>query len=168
MATEVKAESKQQVVPGPRKKPPKLLMKLIMNPMMKWMLRPGSKSKAGQMLLLLTFTGKKSGKQFTAPVGYHRMGEYIELHTHSPWWRNFVGGATVKVVVAGKVLTGWAEDISDPEAVQQDVTEYIRIYGLDKVGQLGIVLPTDHQPSAEELAQATRGLHVIRIKAQGE
>ena len=61
-------------------------------------------------LLLLTFTGRKSGKEFTTPMRYVQEGEMLRLQVvRSPWWENLVGEATVHVLLRGEMRTGTAE-----------------------------------------------------------
>src|SRR5947209_1002102 len=61
-------------------------------------------------LLLLTFIGRKSGKEFTTPMRYVQEGETLKLLVvRSPWWKKLVGEATVRVLLRGQLRTGWAE-----------------------------------------------------------
>lgn len=61
-------------------------------------------------LLLLTFTGRKSGKKFTTPIRYVQEGQTLRLRVvRSPWWKNLVGEATVRVLLRGEMRTGTAE-----------------------------------------------------------
>ena len=70
-------------------------------------------------LLLLTFTGRKSGKEFTTPLRYVQEGETLRLIVVYPWWRNLVGEATVRVLLRGQMRIGTAEVLpeEDGEAV---------------------------------------------------
>ena len=57
-------------------------------------------------ILLITFTGRKSGREFTTPVRYVRDGEKVRMFS-SPagkWWRNLVGGADVQLTLRGKSI----------------------------------------------------------------
>jgi hypothetical protein len=63
-------------------------------------------------LLLLTFTGRKSGKLFTTPLRYVQEGETLHLIVVFPWWRNLVGGATVHVLLRGQMRTGTTEVVA--------------------------------------------------------
>ena len=67
--------------------------------------------------LLITVTGRKSGKQYTIPLNYRRTPEgTLVVGTEGDWWRNLKGGADVAVLVAGETLPGRAEPIlDDPE-----------------------------------------------------
>ena len=60
-------------------------------------------------LLLLTFTGYKSGKEFTTPIHYVQEGETLRIVVVYPWWKNLVGGTTVHVLLRGHTYTGTAE-----------------------------------------------------------
>jgi hypothetical protein len=60
-------------------------------------------------LLLLTFTGRKSGKEYTTPLRYTQEGETLRVEIIYPWWKNLVGGATVHVLLRGEVRTGTTE-----------------------------------------------------------
>lgn len=70
-------------------------------------------------LLLLTFTGRKSGKEFTTPLRYVQESEILRLTVVYPWWRNLLGGATVRVLLRGQMRSGTAEVLpeEDGEAV---------------------------------------------------
>ncbi|MDT7554208.1 MAG: hypothetical protein QOI16_2744, partial [Pseudonocardiales bacterium] len=57
-------------------------------------------------MTVITYTGRRSGRTFTLPVGYKRAGDdvtiLVELPDHKSWWRNFTGeGAPVSVKLDG-------------------------------------------------------------------
>jgi len=62
-------------------------------------------------LLLLTFTGRKSGKEFTTPIRYVQEGETLQIRVlvEYSWWKNLLAKATVHVLLRGEVRTGIAE-----------------------------------------------------------
>jgi F420H(2)-dependent quinone reductase len=66
-------------------------------------------------LLLLTFTGRKSGKEFTTPLRYVQEGEILRLTVVYPWWRNLIGGATVRVLLRGRMRSGTAEVLPEED-----------------------------------------------------
>ena len=68
-------------------------------------------------LLLLTFTGCKSGKEFTTPLRYVQEGETLQLRVlvEYPWWKNLVGEATVRVLLRGEMRTGTAEVLPEED-----------------------------------------------------
>jgi hypothetical protein len=158
----MQADKANQIQPGAARKPPKALMKL-MNPLMKAVLRSPLRGRMGDKLMVLTFSGRKSGKQFSTPVGYHREGDTIFVYTHSPWRRNFEGGAAVAMLVNGQKLRGQAETITDSEIVLKGVQDFIAKEGVKNTRMLGISLDTSHEPSEAELRQAIVGLAMVRI-----
>ena len=79
---------------------------------------PWHKMRSDQ-LLLLTFTGRKSGKEFTTPMRYVQEGKTLRLIIVYPWWKNLVEETTVRVLLRGQMRTGTAEVLpeEDGEAV---------------------------------------------------
>ena len=49
----------------------------------------------GRNIAMLTYTGRRSGRTFTIPVGYRRRGDEVTIGVRMPdakvWWRNFLG-----------------------------------------------------------------------------
>lgn len=70
-------------------------------------------------LLLLTFTGRKSGKEFTTPLRYVQEGNTLQVTVVYPWWKNLVKVATVRILLRGEMRYGTAEVLpeKDGEAV---------------------------------------------------
>jgi deazaflavin-dependent oxidoreductase (nitroreductase family) len=70
-------------------------------------------------LLLLTFTGRKSGKAFTTPIRYVQEGETLRLKVlvKYPWWKNLHEQPTVRVLLRGKWHTGRAEVLPEEAGV---------------------------------------------------
>jgi hypothetical protein len=66
-------------------------------------------------LLLLTFTGRKSGKEFTTPMRYVQEGETVRMTVVYPWWKNLVGEATVRVLLREQMRIGTAEVLPEED-----------------------------------------------------
>jgi len=66
-------------------------------------------------LLLITFTGRKSGKEFTTPMRYVQEGDTLLLRVVYPWWKNLIGQATVRVLLRGEMRTGIAEVLPEKD-----------------------------------------------------
>ena len=62
-----------------------------------------------ESLLLLTFTGRKSGKEFTTPMRYVQEGETLRMTVVYPWWKNLLEEAAVRVLLRGQMRIGTAE-----------------------------------------------------------
>jgi F420H(2)-dependent quinone reductase len=65
----------------------------------------------GGSVAVLTYTGRRSGRTVSLPVGYQRRGDDVTINVHMPdaktWWRNFLGdGAPLTLRVDGRDLAG--------------------------------------------------------------
>ncbi len=64
-------------------------------------------------LALITVTGRRSGHEYTFPVGYRRQGGRVTIPVGWPerklWWRNVRGGAPVALLLRGEHHTGRAD-----------------------------------------------------------
>ena len=98
-------------------KPPRLV-RILANGIATIILRSRWYRMRSDRLLLITFTGRKSGKEFTTPMRYVQEGETLRLRVvRSPWWKNLVGEATVHVLLRGEMRTGTAEVLPEEEGV---------------------------------------------------
>ena len=66
-------------------------------------------------LLLLTFTGHKSGREFTTPLRYMQEGDTLRMAVVYPWWKNLVEDATVRVLLRGQTRIGVAEVLPEKD-----------------------------------------------------
>ena len=139
------------------------------NPFVAALLRsPVHRLLSGQVLLL-TVTGRRSGRAYTFPVGYVREGDTLTiLSGRHTWWKNLRGGAPVAVLLAGRQRTGRAEVIEDRAEVLAEVDHLVVRYGRKGAGQrIGVALDTSPPPTGEDLALAMRGHAVIRLLLDG-
>ena len=74
------------------------------NPLMRWLLRSPFHGLVSRGVLLLTFSGRKSGRTYCTPISYSQSGSELQLITHRgrAWWRNLEGGVPVIVRLRGK------------------------------------------------------------------
>jgi hypothetical protein len=61
----------------------------------------------------VTYTGRRSGRTFTIPVGYKRDDDVVTIGVRFPdaktWWRNFLGaGGPMTIELDGAGRTGHA------------------------------------------------------------
>jgi hypothetical protein len=84
---------------------------------------------AGRGTVLITYTGRRSGRTFTIPVSCRRAGEELTIGVKFPdaknWWRNFLGeGGPVSVRLDGVDRSGHATARRDE---QRRVTVTVRL-----------------------------------------
>ena len=116
--------------------------------------------------LLLTITGRKTGKQYTIPISYIQDGDLLTCYTASVWWKNVRGGAPVTVVLRGQKRSGYAESIADdPQRIAEALTHVFRRVPRD-ARYSGVRLDHGGQPNPADVARAAQFLVVIRIQLQ--
>ena len=106
---------------------PFVLVNRAVNPVVRALLRSPAHGLASSHLALITVTGRRSGRTYTFPVGYHRDGERVTIGIDWPerkrWWRNLVDEAPVELLLAGERRTGTAVARGDEHTgVTVDVT----------------------------------------------
>lgn len=89
-----------------------------LNPFMKRLLRSRLHRLVSGTILLVTFTGRHSGKRYTTPVSYIREQETVTFATPRAcrWWVNIRTGATVTLLIAGREHSGQAVVVADDQA----------------------------------------------------
>lgn len=139
---------------------------LIINPVMKFILRSPLHGIFSGSIMLITFTGRKSGRQFTTPVRYTRHGENIRCYTitENKWWRNLVDGAEVTLRVAGRERRYSATAIVDDyPLVRERLAEYLGIYPQDAAYH-EVKVAADGSLVAEDLDRAAGHAVVVEAK----
>lgn len=114
-------------------------------------------------ILLITVTGRKSGRAISTPVNYVRVGETILItsRVNRTWWKNLRGGAPVTARINGKIYQGDGNVIEDRAAVEQ---ELLRFFRATKRTIAGIHLTPDGQPTKpEKFARVVATRVVVRI-----
>ena len=102
-------------------------MNSIANPFVKLLLRSPLHKLADKSVVLIIYTGRKTGETHSVPVNYVKEGNTLHIISQRDrtWWRNLRDGAAVKIILEGKQYSGWAALIEDQAAV---VAELRKIY----------------------------------------
>ncbi|MGW4206777.1 hypothetical protein ACWEIJ_02200 [Lentzea sp. NPDC004789] len=69
-------------------------------------------------ITVVSYTGRRSGRTFSTPVGYRRNGDVVDIQVMLPddktWWRNFSGeGGPLTLELDGVQRTGHATSHRD-------------------------------------------------------
>jgi hypothetical protein len=83
-----------------------------LNPLVKGLLRSPLRRVAGGGLVLITVTGRRSGREHTFPTGYEQEGDRVLIEVGWPerklWWRNLSEPAPVRLLLRGVERSGTA------------------------------------------------------------
>lgn len=136
----------------------------MINPFVSAILRSPLHGLMSNQVLLLTFTGRKTGKLVTIPVGYTPEGDTLILFSSYSWYKNLRGEHSVVVHLKGRGRTGRAEVTEEREAVLEAAEHLVAEYGLKEASiRTGLALDIDPPPTKDELAAALEGHVAIRI-----
>jgi hypothetical protein len=88
-------------------------MNRVVNPPLRTILRSPLHRLASGRVGLITYTGRRSGREYTIPCFYRDNGDEVTIPVGWPdrkvWWRNLTGkGGPVRLVVQGRELRGHA------------------------------------------------------------
>ncbi len=114
-------------------------------------------------IMLITVTGRQSGRAISTPVNYVRDGETLLVTSlvNRTWWRNVRGGAPVTLLINGKTYQADANVIEDRQRVEK---ELLRFFRLTKRTIAGIHLTPDGQPAKpEKFARVVQSRVVIEL-----
>lgn len=138
----------------------------LYNPIVIALLRSPLHSIIDKSTILITFTGRKSGKTYTLPVSYVRDGDtlmMISQREHS-WWKNLRGGAQVTLYLQGRTLKARGEVFTDTETVANKLLLFLqRFPSYQRL--IHIKLAANGQPENLEAFQSfAQGIVIIQMK----
>ena len=119
-------------------------------------------------LMLITVTGRRTGRRYTIPVGYQRHEDVLTiLVSEAPkkqWWRNFHAPAPVEVRVRGKALQGIAQLVTpaSPEFKAQAENTLRRLPWMGKV--FGIEYRRGEALSDQQIAVLSRNIAIVQVE----
>jgi hypothetical protein len=117
-------------------------------------------------LLLLTFTGRRTGRRFTIPVGHHEVDGQMWLLTGSRWRHNVRGGAPVTVVLRGRRRRARATLVEDPEEVARLHLAALQRLGFARAERVGLEVREARMPTLAEMREATRTKAAVRVELE--
>jgi hypothetical protein len=132
----------------------------LLNPLVRRVLSSRHLGSHIDRLMLLEFTGRRSGRRIRVPVALHLMDGVPMAFTHRPWRLNFTGGAPVTITHRGQVRQG--RGVLLP-ATPEQVGSALRM-ALDSGTSpfvLGLKIAPSHEPTTQDLA--TVGHSLIRF-----
>lgn len=134
-----------------------------LNKTMKFVLRSPLHKVVSGSILLVTFTGRKSGKTYTTPVSYSRKGDQVMIFTHANWWKNLRGGAPVKLRLQGKDVPGTAEPVTDKAAIADELFAHLKQTPFD-AKYYNVSFDEQGDPIKEDIEKAVETVIMVRVE----
>ena len=116
---------------------PKVLYK-VLNPAMAAILRSPAHRLLSGWLMVLSFTGRKTGKRYAIPVGYLQEGDRLQIFSHAGWWRN-LPGETVTLRLRGRDVHATARRIEDRQEIAALVRKVVANRGEPMAARMGLL-----------------------------
>ena len=137
------------------------------NPIMIWLLKSSLHGFVSKNIMLITVTGRKSGKSISTPTNYLRDGNtlWVISWRDRNWWKNLRGGANIRALLAGKSMEGLGQVIEEEKAVAQSLFEYYsKVPQVAKYVQIG--LDAAGKPVVSDCERAAFRLVVVKIEVK--
>jgi hypothetical protein len=136
----------------------------VLNPVMRALLRSPLHRLASRQFVLLSVTGRKTGRTYTIPVTRHQSGDEIVVYAAGGWRRNLRGGAAVRVVLDGRERAGEARLEEDPDRVAQAYKQRLDELGPSNARMLGLKLNVNRPVTSEEIKPVVAGRAIATIR----
>lgn len=144
--------------------PPSALLRLV-NPVLGILLRTPLAGSARKQLMVLSFTGRKTGREFSIPLSAHVIDGDLYALTGAAWKQNFRGGAPARVVYDGRTTAMRGELIRDRDVVSDLFLRCAQAYGVRRAQRMmGLKFRDDRVPAREEFAEAVDRLKLVAVR----
>ncbi len=144
--------------------PPEGLLRVV-NPALKFLLRTPLAGPARKQFMVLSFTGRKSGNQYSLPVSAHRIDNQLYALAGAAWARNFRGGRAAEVLHNGKTTKMNGELIEDPAIVADLSHRLAESYGVKQAQRMmGLAFRDQRIPTVEEFKEAAERERIVAVR----
>jgi deazaflavin-dependent oxidoreductase (nitroreductase family) len=121
-------------------------------------------------LVVIVFTGRKTGKSYRTPVRYVRKGDVVQCFTSKSggWWRNIATSGEATLLLGGNQSPFTADVvIEEPARVRQALLECLYLYPQDAVYH-DIRMGPDRKPVNEDVERELPNVVMIEFAEKGE
>ena len=141
----------------------------LSKPLMVVLLRSPLHRLLSKRVMLITYTGRKSGKSFTVPVGYVQEGKTLTTLSQSEriWWRNLRNGAPVSLRLRCKEISGQSKVSEAPQAVKDGLRCYLQ-NAPEQAKYFHVRLDPNGQLNEQDLAQTVLNRVVVQCVLETE
>jgi hypothetical protein len=144
--------------------PPEAMLRAI-NPMLRFLLRTPLMGPMRKAMMVLSFTGRKSGRRYSVPVSAHQLDGELYALAGAAWRLNFRGGASAEVLHAGTSTTMQGELIEDAATVGELSRRVAEGYGVKGAQRMmGLKFRDQRIPTTEEFTEAARTNHIGAVR----
>ncbi len=144
--------------------PPSAVLRLV-NPVLGFLLRTPLAGPARKQLMVLNFTGRKTGRSYSIPLSAHVIDHDLYALTGAAWKQNFRDGASAQVVYDGKTTAMRGELIRDRDVVSDLFHRCAESYGVPRAQRMmGLKFREQRIPTREEFEEAVDRMHLGAVR----
>jgi len=145
-------------------------MNHIWNPIVRFIMRSPLHGLMSKDVMLITYRGQKSGKEFTLPVSYLEDGATVFVIPGMPdkkvWWHNIHENTPVLINLRGKSISAQASLLSAEKDLNV-MTNALRLFFRKMPGGASmykVYKDTNGEFNIDDLNQAARGMVMVSLK----
>lgn len=138
----------------------------VLNPTLKFLMRTPLGGPLRQGLIVLRFTGRKSGKRYEVVITPHRLDDHLVVLTDARWSLNFRGGRDLDWDYQGRTMSGRGVLVEEPRAVGEIYHRVIAELGPKMASRrTPLKVNVSRVPTVDELAEfaGTHRLSAVRL-----
>jgi hypothetical protein len=144
--------------------PPEALLRVV-SPLMRLLLRTPLGGPLRNQMMVVSFTGRKTGRQYSIPLSAHQIDNDLYAITSAKWKYNFRDGAPAEVLHKGKTTTMRGELIQDRAIVADVSRRCAEGYGVKRAQtMMGLKFRDARIPTVEEFAEAVDRDHIAAVR----
>jgi hypothetical protein len=119
-------------------------------------------------LMLLTYNGHRTGREYTVPIGYFDWdpGTVLAMSSQLGWIPSLRGGSAVRLRIRGEVHRAVPTVIEDTAEIAALLTEFVDRKGTKAAKGLMLGLPGDRRPTDDELRTAAASTRLVRFRLE--
>ena len=127
-----------------------------------FLLRRNWMGPAGNIIMVITTTGRKSGKAFTTPIGYQRDGETVvafNVGGISNWYKNLAQNPLVSLEIKKKTYKMRGVYITDTDEIRR----ILELYKREQPTMLPRFFDIASEASGDDLMKAAEKVRFVRF-----
>jgi deazaflavin-dependent oxidoreductase (nitroreductase family) len=118
-------------------------------------------------IMIIMFTGRKSGRKYSTPVSYFQEGDRVICFTHGSWWKNIADSADVGVRIRGEDFRGYAVAVADDlEQKVDNLTKMMKAVPGD-AAFYNVKFDEHGEPQRADIELAAKDAVMIQIQLEG-
>ncbi len=151
-------------------KPPPVGVFRLVNRVVRPLLRSPLHPLLSRRLMLLQYTGRRSGRTITIPVGYFPTGDggVLATSTQPTWAVNLRDGRVVRLRVRGEWHEATPTVVEEPEPVADLLEQLGQRLGPATLASMRLGLPADRRPTRAELSVAASRIRAVTFTLRSE